>query len=108
MPTEISARDLAVEIENGQPIFLLDVRQPSENERARLPGSVLIPLNELAARAAEIPDDPQTVIVAYCHHGIRSLNAAVFLRRLGHENVRSLAGGIDAWSCDVDPQVPRY
>jgi adenylyltransferase/sulfurtransferase len=48
------------------------------------------------------------MLVVYCHHGVRSLSAAAYLRRLGHVNVRSLAGGIDAWSCEVDPAVPRY
>lgn len=107
MPREITARDLAMAMENGQDIFLLDVRQPDEHERAKLADSLLIPLNELPARASEVPPGP-AMIVVYCHHGIRSLSAAAFLERLGHANVRSLAGGIDAWSCEVDPAVPRY
>jgi adenylyltransferase/sulfurtransferase len=108
MSVEITARELAREIENGHAIRLIDVRQPWENELAKLPGSVLIPLNEIPARAAEIPVESATMLVVYCHHGVRSLSAAAYLRRLGHVNVRSLAGGIDAWSCEVDPAVPRY
>jgi len=76
--------------------------------RARLPESLLIPLNDLPKRSAEIPVDPATTIVVYCHHGVRSLSGVEYLRQLGHANVRSLAGGIDAWSCEVDPTVPRY
>jgi rhodanese-related sulfurtransferase len=108
MAQEIIPRELAVQIENGQPIRLLDVRQLWENQLAKLPDSLFIPLNELPARAAEIPSEPATLIVVYCHHGVRSLSAAEYLQRLGHFNVRSLAGGIDAWSCEVDPTVPRY
>jgi rhodanese-related sulfurtransferase len=107
MALEVTPRELAQQIENGQPIRLIDVRQPWENQLAKLAGSVLIPLNDLPRRAAEIPVEPGTIVV-YCHHGIRSLSAAEYLRRVGHVNVRSLAGGIDAWSCEVDPTVPRY
>jgi adenylyltransferase/sulfurtransferase len=108
MSVEITPRELAMHIENGQPICLIDVRQPWENTIARLADSVLIPLNELPNRATEVPLDPMIAVVVYCHHGVRSLSAAAYLSRLGHVNVRSLAGGIDAWSCDVDPTVPRY
>ena len=108
MPVEITPRELAHQIENGHSLRLIDVRQPWENALAKLPGSVLIPLNELPARAKEIPAEPDILIVVYCHHGVRSLSGAAYLLRLGHVNVRSLAGGIDAWSCDVDPSLPRY
>jgi rhodanese-related sulfurtransferase len=108
MPLEITPRELAKQIENGQAIRLLDVRQPWENELARLPDSLLIPLNELPTRVSEVPSDSATLLVVYCHHGIRSMSAAEYLHRLGHANIRSLAGGIDAWSCEVDPTVPRY
>lgn len=108
MSAEITARELARLIENGHTIRLIDVRQAWENELAKLPDSVLVPLNEIPARAAEIALEPATMIVCYCHHGVRSLSAAAYLRRLGHVDVRSLAGGIDAWSCEVDPGVPRY
>jgi rhodanese-related sulfurtransferase len=108
MPVEIAPRELAKQLENGQAIRLIDVRQPWEHERAKLTGSVLIPLNELPTRVAEIAGDPGVLVVVYCHHGVRSLSAAAYLLRLGHVNVRSLAGGIDAWSCEVDPAVPRY
>ena len=108
MPLEITPRELAKQIENGQPIQLIDVRQVWENQLAKLPDSQLIPLNELPHRAVEIPADAAIILVVYCHHGVRSLSAAEYLQRLGHANVRSLAGGIDAWSCEVDPSVPRY
>jgi rhodanese-related sulfurtransferase len=108
MPTEISPRELARHIENGRAIRLLDVRQLWENQIARLTDSMLIPLNELPVRAAEVAAEPGTLLVVYCHHGVRSLSATEYLRRLGHVDVCSLAGGIDAWSLEVDPTLPRY
>jgi|ERR1019366_7979110 adenylyltransferase/sulfurtransferase len=108
MALEITPRDLAQELENGHSVRLIDVRQPWENQLAKLPGNCLIPLNDLPHRASEIPPESTTIVVVYCHHGVRSMSAADYLLRLGYHNVRSLAGGIDAWSCEVDPAVPRY
>jgi rhodanese-related sulfurtransferase len=108
MVRQISARDLAKHAANGHPVLLIDVRQPWEHQLATLPNSLLIPLNDIAQRSKEVAADPLTLIVVYCHHGIRSLSAGTFLERLGYTNVHSLAGGIDAWSCEVDPMVPRY
>src|SRR5262245_46880329 len=108
MAREISCRDLAAKIAGGEPVHLLDVRQPDEHAFAALPASHLVPLNELPARLAEIPSTEGTTVVVYCHHGVRSLMAANFLLRNGFGQVLSLAGGIDAWSRDVDPKVPRY
>src|SRR4051812_35553329 len=108
MVQQIAPRDLATKMANDHPIYLLDVRQPQEHDTAAIPGSVLIPLNELGTRAGEIRPEPGALLVVYCHHGMRSLSGASLLQRLGHENVVSLAGGIDAWSCEVDPSIPRY
>ncbi|HYT94776.1 MAG TPA: rhodanese-like domain-containing protein [Gemmataceae bacterium] len=108
MTQQINPRDLATLMANDHPVYLLDVRQPAEHELAALPGSILIPLNELAARVAEVRPEPEALLVVYCHHGVRSLSAAALLQRLGHQKVVSLAGGIDAWSHQVDPGIPRY
>jgi rhodanese-related sulfurtransferase len=107
-PAEISPRDLARHLENGRSIHLIDVRQPWENAVAQLPSSRLIPLNELPQRLEEVPAEPAVPLVLYCHHGVRSLSAVTYLHRLGYHHAQSLAGGIDAWSCEVDPAVPRY
>src|SRR5262245_48368612 len=108
MTREITARQLARRQENGETFYLLDVRQPEEHALAALPNSKLIPLGELVARADEVTPHEGVPIVVYCHHGIRSRHAAEALSRLGHGEVHSLAGGIDAWSVEVDPMVPRY
>src|ERR1044072_3861624 len=108
MPQEIAPRELARRLINGHAVRLIDVRQPWENEKASLPDSILIPLNELPQRTEEVGRDTDAFVVVYCHHGIRSLSAVAYLERLGLQNVYSLAGGIDAWSCEVDPAIPRY
>src|SRR4051812_24965761 len=81
--------------------LLLDVRQPWENELAKLAASLLVPLPELDERWPEVVEaqaQPERLIVAYCHHGVRSLSAAAILEGHGVGPVLSLAGGIDAWS----------
>lgn len=102
---EITAQDLKPLLERGA-VTLLDVRLPDEIATAGLPGTVDIPLHELPQRFGELPKDRP--LVAMCHHGVRSQNAARFLERNGFGEVLSLAGGIDAWSLQVDATVPRY
>ena len=94
--------------QRGESIYLVDVRQPWEHELVRLPDDILVPLDELAERADEITPPDGALVVTYCHHGIRSLNAAAILQQHGITKVASLAGGIDAWSQLVDPSVARY
>jgi rhodanese-related sulfurtransferase len=105
---QINVHDLSNRLTQHEPIHLLDVRQQWEHDTAALPGSQLLPLDQLLDRADELPPPADALIVVYCHHGIRSLSGAALLERLGHKNVASLAGGIDAWSLLVDPRVPRY
>ncbi len=93
-------------LDRGRPLTLLDVRTFAEQAICRLDGSTLIPVQELARRYGEL--DPAAEIVAYCHTGVRSSQAVGFLRRQGFDRARNLAGGIDAWSREVDPSVPRY
>lgn len=86
---------------------VLDVRTPEELEVAALPGPILnIPLDQLPERLGDL--NPQGPIAVLCHHGVRSERAARFLERNGFGDVSHLAGGIDAWSLEIDPAVPRY
>ena len=94
--------------QRGESIYLVDVRQPWEHELVCLPDDVLVPLGEIADRYDEITPPEGALVVTYCHHGVRSLNAAAMLERIGHTRVASLAGGIDAWSQLIDPSLPRY
>ena len=107
MAREISVDDLARKLERGEEPLLVDVRQPWEHELARLPGSLLLPLGELPSRTGEVQPGPGQLVVCYCHHGVRSLRAAEVLSGAGIPAV-SLAGGIDAWSQQIDPSLPRY
>lgn len=116
MPGQISVAEVARLLAgagddpSAQPL-LLDVRQPWENELAMLAPSLLVPLPELDERWPEVAAAqarPDRLIVAYCHHGVRSLSAAAILEAHGVGPVVSLAGGIDAWSRVVDPTLPRY
>ena len=88
-----------------QPV-LLDVREPWEYDKARIPGSQLVPMREVPGRVSEIDDDKE--VVAICHHGGRSMQVAMFLEKQGFRSVHNLTGGIDAWSRTVDPSVPTY
>lgn len=103
---EIGAIELRAERDRKPSLHLLDVREPFEWEIARIEGARLIPLGELPARVREL--DGHAEIVTYCHHGVRSRRAAEMLRAVGFPSVRSLAGGIESWSTDVDRGVPRY
>jgi len=103
---EIGAGDLRAERERSTNLVLLDVREPFEWEIAHIDGATLIPLGELPARLREL--DGHSEIVTHCHHGARARRAAELLRAAGFSKVRTLSGGIDAWSSEVDPTVPRY
>ena len=107
-PREITPRALATRLASGQPTLLVDVREPWEHARVALANSRLLPLGELPRRHAELAPPPDTLVVTYCHHGIRSADAAELLTRIGWPEVVSLAGGIDAWSREIDPSLPRY
>ncbi len=86
---------------------LIDVREPWEFSTARIEGSQPMPMGDVPSRAHQ-ELDPDERLVLVCHHGQRSLNVAVWLRNQGFENAQSLRGGIDAWSAEIDPSVPRY
>lgn len=91
---------------NDAAVQLIDVRQADEWAIAHLPGARLLPLDQLPARSDEI--DTARPVVLYCHHGMRSAMAGQWLERSGHSQVAHLEGGIDAWSREVDPRIPRY
>jgi adenylyltransferase/sulfurtransferase len=105
---EISPAQLAEKLRSSNPPRLLDVRGTDEFAIAKLAGATLIPLGELSRRAGEVEAWKSDEVVVYCHGGVRSLRGAGILKSLGFTNVASLAGGIDRWSVEADPKVPRY
>lgn len=86
---------------------LIDVREPDEFQLCALPDAELRPMSEFSRFQEELVESEETLVV-YCHHGIRSAGVVNQLRYLGRENVLNLTGGIDRWSTEIDPQVPRY
>ncbi len=102
----ITPLELKQRLDKGEVIALVDVREPWENSLARIEGSTLIPLGTLPQSLEQL--DRSREIVVYCHHGMRSADAAGFLLQQGFANVKNLVGGIDAWSIQVDGSVPRY
>ena len=104
--SEISVRDLAAERERGRKLVVVDVREAYEIAMAAFPGALHIPLRQLPGRLKEL--DPHLPIVTLCHSGQRSLRAREVLVAAGFNNVRSVTGGIDAWSREIDSAVPRY
>jgi rhodanese-related sulfurtransferase len=103
---EITAADLKKRLDAGEKILLVDVREPWENQQCRIEGSVLIPMGTIPANLQKL--DADEPVVCYCHHGMRSMDVANWLRQQGVSTAKSLAGGIDRWSMEIDPKVPRY
>jgi rhodanese-related sulfurtransferase len=100
-PAEVKAR-----MDRGESLVLVDVREPWEYQLCRIEGAKLVPLGSLAASLNTLPDVDE--VICYCHHGMRSLDAAAWLRFQGIASAKSLAGGIERWSLEIAPKVPRY
>jgi len=88
--------------------MIVDVRTNEEWNFAHIPGSIHIPLDQIEKRADEIELAPGQELLLLCHHGVRSMRAALALRQLGYPNALSIAGGIELWSLAADPSVSRY
>lgn len=106
--SSISPTELAAKLRSPEPPALLDVREADENAFCSIVGSRLMPLSELGERFGELGDWKDRDVVVYCHHGVRSAHAIAFLRGQGFRRLTNLVGGIDRWSAEVDPAVPRY
>ena len=105
---EISVAEAQARLAAPNPPRLIDVREAEEYALARIAGAELIPLSAWPALAAEKLTDPAQPLLIQCHHGGRSARATEFLLRNGFKDVTNLAGGIDAWSVEIDPSIPRY
>lgn len=105
---EIDVNAVAALRKAGAGFFLLDCREPDEHAITRIEGAVLMPMRTIPERIAELEPHRGSRIVVHCHHGVRSLRVARFLRERGFMAAQSMAGGIDAWSLEIDPATPRY
>jgi rhodanese-related sulfurtransferase len=103
---EISAAEAAALLHEKKARFI-DVREPWEVATAHIEGSLLMPMGEVPGRAHQ-ELEPDEHVVVFCHAGVRSMNVTVWLRNQGFEQAQSMRGGIEAWSREVDPSVPRY
>lgn len=104
---EVTTAELA-QMRSDAELLLLDCREPDEYAIARIDGSRLIPMQEIPARLEELEAWREKPLVVHCHHGVRSMRVVTFLRSKGFGTAQSLAGGIEAWSVEIDAEVPRY
>ena len=105
---EIDVRAVAALRLAEEPFLLLDCREPDEHAISRIGGAVLIPMGTIPERLSELEPHRDARIVVHCHHGVRSLRVARFLRGRGFPHAQSMTGGIEAWSLEIDPTTPRY
>ena len=109
LPFEINAVEASALLNTPPPgLRLVDVREPEEYAVCRIDRAELMPLVALPHEALTKLVDRDARILVYCHHGMRSLRAVEMLRHLGYPNAQSVAGGIENWSVEIDPAVPRY
>ena len=103
---EVTPAELKKRLDAGERLLLVDVREQWEWDVCRIEGAKLIPMRTIPANLQAL--DVEEPVICYCHHGMRSLDVAAWLRKQGVESAQSLAGGIERWSAEIDPKVPRY
>ena len=108
LPLEIDCQRVKQKLDAGENLLLLDCREADEHAAANIPAAKLLPMSEIADRLGELDPHRADTIIVHCHMGGRSLRVAGWLRDQGFPLAQSLAGGIDAWSQEIDPTVPRY
>ncbi len=108
IPLEVDVSTVRDMLTGSDDVVLLDCREPAEADIAAIRGAVLIPMNQIPSSAEKLSSMAGKRIVVHCHHGGRSLRVAHWLRANGHSEAQSMAGGIDAWSLEIDQTVPRY
>jgi rhodanese-related sulfurtransferase len=109
LPIEITPAEVKKLLDAGHPLKLIDVREPIEHKVARIDGSELLPMRSVPSELSRLEaEGEEKTLIVFCHHGVRSFQVASWLREKGVARCQSMAGGIDRWSCEVDPTVPRY
>ena len=105
---ETDCQTVKQKLDSDHPFLLLDCREQDEHPLVNIPEARLLPMSEIQNRIAELDDQREAEIIVYCHHGMRSLQVATWLQQQGFTNVKSMQGGIDAWSCEIDNTKQRY
>ena len=108
LPLEISVSEVRCLLDEQADFVLLDCREQGEWDLVKIDGARSLPMSEMQARVAELLPHAEDHIVVYCHHGMRSLQVAQWLLSQDFKQCQSMAGGIDAWSSDIDDSLPRY
>jgi adenylyltransferase/sulfurtransferase len=103
---EIVPLEVRQRLDRGDKLLLVDVREPAEHQICHIEGAQLIPMGTIPANLQML--DSGEEVICYCHHGMRSLDVAVWLRGQGIAGAKSMAGGIERWAQEVDPKMPRY
>jgi adenylyltransferase/sulfurtransferase len=107
-PFEIDCKSVKAKFDAKADVLLVDCREGDEYQKVHIDKSKLVPMSVIQDRVGELAAYKKKEIVVYCHHGGRSLRVAQWLRGQGFTDVKSMAGGIDQWSIEIDPKLPRY
>lgn len=107
-PIEINVQQVKGKLDQGEDFLLLDCREQAEYNTAKIDAATLIPMAEIQYRLQDLEQWREKEIVVHCHLGGRSLRVTQYLREMGFDKTQNMTGGIEAWSVEVDPSVPRY
>ncbi|HTP86503.1 MAG TPA: rhodanese-like domain-containing protein [Bryobacteraceae bacterium] len=109
LPVEVTPREVRQRMDAGEPVRLIDVREPFEYAITRIEGAELIPMRSVPTRLQHLDAAArEATLIVFCHHGVRSLDVTYWLREQGVAACQSMTGGIERWSLEVDATVPRY
>jgi len=107
-PLEVTCAAVKAKLDRGEEFLFVDCREADEFAVAKINGTTLLPMSELATRVGELEPHKDAEIVIHCHHGGRSLRVATWLRQQGYTKAASMSGGIDQWATDIDTSIARY
>ena len=105
---EVTCEDVHARMLRNEAFLLLDCRENDEYQIVHIEGATLLPMSEIQQRIGELGPHKDEDIVVYCHHGMRSLQVAMWMQQQGFSNVKSMSGGIDHWAAAVDTNLARY
>jgi rhodanese-related sulfurtransferase len=108
MSMEICCQVVHTKLAEGEDFLLLDCREQEEWDYCHIDGAMLVPMSQLQSRVSEVEPFRDSQIIVYCHHGVRSLRVAMWLQQQGFKHAASMSGGIEDWSLNIDPNIPRY